>query len=176
MLPNLIHVRQHAPAERVEDPAAEVKRALRSISLSSHDLAGKRVALTAGSRGIANIAAILGAIAEEVKRAGGEPVVIGAMGSHGGGAPSGQLDVLHGIGITADAVGAEVRATPETELLGHTARAIPIYCNVEALAADAKVTVTADDLAWVENNLRQERSEREAARGHLKHAGNAASA
>jgi|GEM_PF-2493516 len=37
-----------------------------------------------------------------------------------------------------------------------------------------KVTVTADNLAWRESNLRQERSEQEAVREHLKQAGSAA--
>lgn len=44
---------------------------------------GMRVAITCGSRGVANIAIITRAIVDFVKSCGGEPFVFPAMGSHG---------------------------------------------------------------------------------------------
>src|SRR5579859_5011530 len=55
---------------------------------------GHRIAIGVGSRGIANIARIARATAEAVRRVGGEPFIIPAMGSHGGGTADGQVEVL----------------------------------------------------------------------------------
>jgi hypothetical protein len=45
---------------------------------------GARVAITAGSRGIANVAGLFRGLAQAVRDAGGDPFFIAAMGSHGG--------------------------------------------------------------------------------------------
>ena len=61
---------------------------------------GHRVAITAGSRGIANIAVILRAAVEHLRRLGAEPFIVPAMGSHGGGTAEGQRQILATYGIT----------------------------------------------------------------------------
>src|SRR5438128_175516 len=61
---------------------------------------GQRIAIAAGSRGIANIARIVRATAEVVRRFGAVPFVVPAMGSHGGGTADGQVEVLAALGIT----------------------------------------------------------------------------
>ncbi len=57
------------------------------------DLSGKRIALTVGSRGIAQldriVIALVGALAEH----GAKPFVVPAMGSHGGGTAEGHAEV-----------------------------------------------------------------------------------
>ena len=45
---------------------------------------GETVAITVGSRGVANIAKITKAVVDHVKSFGGVPIIIPAMGSHGG--------------------------------------------------------------------------------------------
>src|SRR5438876_1613683 len=45
---------------------------------------GQRVAIAVGSRGVANIARIVRGVAEGIRRLGGLPFVVPAMGSHGG--------------------------------------------------------------------------------------------
>ncbi len=49
-----------------------------------------RIAITAGSRGIANVALVTKTIADYVKSRGAEPFVVPAMGSHGGATAEGQ--------------------------------------------------------------------------------------
>ena len=44
---------------------------------------GKRIAVTAGSRGVANIGLILKTIVGFLKDSGAEPFIVPAMGSHG---------------------------------------------------------------------------------------------
>lgn len=45
---------------------------------------GMKIAITAGSRGIANVDLITKSIVDFVKNLGAEPFIVAAMGSHGG--------------------------------------------------------------------------------------------
>jgi len=64
------------------------------------------------------------------------------MGSHGGATAKGQREKLADYGITEEATGCEIRATMETELLGHTPdREVPVRVDANAAAADAIVPV-----------------------------------
>src|SRR5207237_1152349 len=96
---------------------------------------GARVAITAGSRGIANIAQILKACGAAVRDAGGEPFIMPAMGSHGGATADGQRDVLAGYGITRDSVGMPIVSSMEVEQIGDI-EGTPVFMSVTALEAD----------------------------------------
>ncbi len=52
------------------------------------------MAITAGSRGISDIAEILKAIVEFLKKLEAEPIISPAMGSHGGATAEGQIAML----------------------------------------------------------------------------------
>ena len=69
-LPPLVRLRQKFEAPRVADVAGEVRAQLESLQLDQRIKPGQSVAITAGSRGIANIAVIIKAIVEHVKRLG----------------------------------------------------------------------------------------------------------
>ena len=60
---------------------------------------GMRVALSVGSRGIAELPVLVAAIAARVRACGAEPFVVPAMGSHGGATAEGQLAVLAEYGL-----------------------------------------------------------------------------
>lgn len=82
-LPRMVKVRQkldHSHIEPEEIPAL-VQRELEPMR--SRIRAGMRVAITCGSRGVANIAIITRAIVDFVKSCGGEPFVFPAMGATG---------------------------------------------------------------------------------------------
>lgn len=66
---------------------------------------GMSIAITAGSRGIANVDLITRSIADFVKARGAVPFIVPAMGSHGGATAEGQLEVLASYGITPEAHG-----------------------------------------------------------------------
>ena len=74
---------QQLYGKRVDDVVGEVKRRLQRLNIADR-LKGKRIAITAGSRGIARIHEVIKDVAEFVKESGGEPFVFPAMGSHGG--------------------------------------------------------------------------------------------
>lgn len=97
---------------------------------------GMRIAVTCGSRGVANIAVITRAIVDFVKDCGADPFIIPAMGSHGGATAEGQLAILYGYGVTPDAMGCPILSSMEVTQVGQTEDGLPAYVDCNALAAD----------------------------------------
>ncbi|MBQ6295058.1 MAG: hypothetical protein IJK80_04280, partial [Firmicutes bacterium] len=87
---------------------------------------GDRIAITCGSRGIDKYALIIKTVADFVKSKGGQPILIPAMGSHGGATAEGQKELLAGYGITEEAMGCEIRSSMETVLLGYSELGKPV--------------------------------------------------
>src|SRR5207248_6045801 len=83
-LPPLYRVKQHFPRERITDVDAHLRQALEYPAFRARIPAGGRVAITAGSRGVARIPEILRAVARIVAEWGAAPFILPAMGSHGG--------------------------------------------------------------------------------------------
>ncbi len=110
-LPAFFRLKQKFEAPRVADIPGEVQRQLASLDLGRTIKPGDSVAITAGSRGIANIATITKAIVDHVKSLSANPFVVPAMGSHGGGTPEGQLEVLDSYGITEEFLGCPIRSS-----------------------------------------------------------------
>ncbi len=134
-------VRQRLDATCVDDVAAAVARAFDEARARERITPGGEVAITAGSRGIDKIVAVLAAVVAEVRRCGGLPFVTTAMGSHGGATDAGQREVLTGYGITADALGCEIRASMDVVSLGTAANGDEVFCDRNACAAAAIVVV-----------------------------------
>lgn len=102
---------------------------------------GMTVAITVGSRGIANIAGIVRAIADSLKTFGAAPFIVPAMGSHGGATAEGQTAVLAGYGVTEEAMGVPIRSSMAVEALGEIpgigSDPIKLYMDRNAYHADA---------------------------------------
>ncbi len=64
-----------------------------------------------------------------------------AMGSHGGGTPRGQLQVLGGYGITPKAVNAPIDAAMEVDEIGRDADGYPIFFSRAAREADGIIAI-----------------------------------
>ena len=75
---------------------------------------GMTVAVGAGSRGLTNRVELLRGTIAGLRDLGAAPFVVPAMGSHGGATSEGQLATLATLGITPDAVDAEIRSSMET--------------------------------------------------------------
>jgi hypothetical protein len=134
--PQIFRVRQTFARPRVTDIAREVHAQLARLELHRRVHAGQSVAITAGSRGIANIAVILRAAVEHFRSLGAEPFLVPAMGSHGGGTVEGQRQVLESYEITEAAVGCPIRASMETTIVGRAAQGFPLHIDRQACAAD----------------------------------------
>lgn len=102
-------------------------------------VANKRIALGFGSRGVAKIDQIAKKLVALVKASGGDPFVVPAMGSHGGGTPQGQIEVLAGLGITEDSVGCPIHATMEVVDMGMTSIGLPALIDKNVAEADGLI-------------------------------------
>lgn len=139
--PKVLRVQQNFEAARISDIPAKVAEEMDKLDLSGKLKPGQTVAITAGSRGIANIAAIIRAVGAELKQRGVRPFIVPAMGSHGGGTAEGQKGVLEHYGITEATMGVPIRATMETTQIGATSRGVPVFLDNYALEADHIVVI-----------------------------------
>lgn len=139
--PRMALIRQRIASPKLEDFVSEIRCELRRIGLADKVKPGMRIAITAGSRGIAHYPEILATVVEEVRKAGGNPFLVPAMGSHGGATAEGQLEVLRELGITPDSVGAPILATMEVEEVGRIDGSIPVYVDRYASKADGIIIV-----------------------------------
>jgi hypothetical protein len=140
-VPRLVKVRQSFERPQVADVAGELVAKLRAGGTLARVKAGDRVAITAGSRGITGLPLVLKTIASEIRAAGGEPFLFPAMGSHGGATAEGQRDMLAGMGITEETVGAPIRASMETVEIGVSSNGFPVHIDRFAAEADGIVVV-----------------------------------
>src|SRR5271166_3048137 len=135
-LPPIARVRRQFVQPEVDDAAALVTRAIRTSHLAGRVLAGGRVAITVGSRGIAGLPRIVHAAAQAVRSLGFQPFVVAAMGSHGGGTPEGQRALLAELGVNESSAGCPVRCEMETVVLGTNSFGLPIHFDQNAFDAD----------------------------------------
>jgi hypothetical protein len=140
-VPKFFKARQVFPRPRIEDIEAEISKELKQKGLLNSIQRGQKIAITAGSRGVANIARILRELVILVKEAGGEPFIIPAMGSHGGASAEGQIKVLASMSITEDYVGAPIKSSMEVVQIGTTDSGLPVYVDKYANEADGIVIV-----------------------------------
>jgi Lactate racemase N-terminal domain len=134
--PRMLRLRQNFPRPKVENIPAAARAALQPLGLAARIKPGQSVALTAGSRGIANIPLILKSVAQHLRDLGAQPFLVPAMGSHGGGTAEGQRAVLESYGITEAFVGAPIRASMDVVEVGKTPEGWPVYLDKIASQAD----------------------------------------
>lgn len=120
----------------ITDLEGEIRQSLGGLGIPKERLAGRSVAVTAGSRGIANLREIIKAACDWLKSQGAQPFVIPAMGSHGGATAEGQLLILEEYGVTPDFVGAEVKSDMSTVQVGETSEGFPVNVDRNAWEAD----------------------------------------
>ncbi|HEY3964677.1 MAG TPA: lactate racemase domain-containing protein [Planctomycetaceae bacterium] len=134
--PKMLRLRQKFDCPRIDDIPDEVERQLQALHLGHQVKPGQTVAVTVGSRGIANIAVITKAIVAHFQRLKAVPFIVPAMGSHGGGTAAGQRGIVEDYGVTEDFVGAEIRSSMETVIVDKTPQGIPVHFDREAYGAD----------------------------------------
>lgn len=140
-LPRMVQVEQYFDRTAVTDIDGSVRKALSDPGILDRVRPGMSIAVTAGSRGISNIAAILRTVVQVLKEKGAEPFVIPAMGSHGGATAQGQLDVLTSLGITEQSLSCPIRSSMEVKRIGVTPDGRPVQIDAFAAQADGIVVV-----------------------------------
>ncbi len=140
-LPRFFRVRQQFERARLADVPGEVRRELQRLNLRERVRPGESVAITAGSRGVANIHLIIKAAVEHFKSLEAHPFIVAAMGSHGGGTPEGQRRILSDYGITEEFCGCPVRCNMETVILDRAPEGIPVHFARDAAEANHVLVV-----------------------------------
>lgn len=138
MVPKMFQVQQSFPRPKID--TADIPRIIQGLlseeKYSSQIKPGMRIAITAGSRGIANNALTTKCIADFVKSRGGKPFVVPAMGSHGGCTAEGQKAMLAGYGITEEYLQCPVLSSMEVKKIGVTAEGGDVYIDKYAAESD----------------------------------------
>lgn len=140
-IPRMVKVRQNFHAPQLEDVAAAVRKTLNESNVLTKINEGDSVAVAVGSRGLADLPVLVRETVREIKRAGGHPFIVPAMGSHGGATAEGQTDVLHQLGVTEGAVEAPIKSSMEVVKIGELPNGLPVYIDRNAYEADKIVVI-----------------------------------
>jgi len=132
----LLFVHQHFPTYRLADIRGEVWAQLDRARLDQGLRPGASIAIGVGSRGIANLAEIVGSAVAWWKARGMEPFLFPAMGSHGAATARGQAEVLAKFGITPETMGCAIRSSLAVQPLGETPEGIPVVLDRLAWQSD----------------------------------------
>jgi len=111
----LLRIRQKLVSNPIADVRAAVFAALDGSKLAAPQA---EVGITAGSRGIANIATITRAAGDWLRDHGARPFLFPAMGSHNGGTAEGQRAMIESLGLTEAAMGMPIRASMDVVKVG----------------------------------------------------------
>ena len=133
--PTLYVLNQNFDTVASADAHPSVTHELERTHLLGPVLAGQKVVITAGSRGVDSMAEVLRSLSEAVKAKGADPVILPAMGSHGGGTARGQVEVLGHLGINSATVGAPIHDRLEPVKIADV-EGIPVFADQAAVDAD----------------------------------------
>ncbi|MBG9452223.1 hypothetical protein ABE67_23440 [Cytobacillus firmus] len=140
-IPGMVKVRQNFRAPQLEDVADAVRKTLNDTNVLARINQGDSVAIAVGSRGLADLPVLVRETVREIKRVGGQPFIVPAMGSHGGATSEGQIDVLHQLGVTEGAVEAPIKSSMEVVKIGELPNGLPVYIDRNAYEADKIVVI-----------------------------------
>lgn len=139
--PKTFRIRQHFERPLVADIESTVQAELNALGLDQKIKPGESVAITGGSRGIANIGRILKATVDFFRHLNAQPYIVAAMGSHGGGTSNGQREILSYYGITESFCGCPIQSDMATVIIDQTPEGVPVHFSRDALKADHVVVV-----------------------------------
>lgn len=140
-LPNMVKVRQKFDAPEIGDVEQAVREAIETAGVLTRINRGDRVAIAAGSRGVADIPLLTREVVRIVKSAGGNPFIVPAMGSHGGATAEGQLEVLAQLGVTEQFIEAPILSSMDVVEVGRLPNGLPVYTDKYAYEADKVIVI-----------------------------------
>lgn len=141
MFPRMYRIRQTFNRTSVGNIREAVWRELTKLPLKEILRPGNRVAITAGSRGVFQIALILKTLVEYLHSLGARPFLFPAMGSHGGATAEGQVALLRHYQITEEVIGAPILSSMDVVEIGKTGGGLPVYMDQHAIQADHIIVV-----------------------------------
>jgi hypothetical protein len=156
-LPQMFPVQQHFSRNKIADVRETIRTRLQARTDKSQ-LAGKRLAITVGSRGISGLIPVLEETITYLLNNGAKPFIVPSMGSHGGATAEGQVKILASYGITEQALGVPIESSMEVIEMARMADGVPLYLDRIAVEADGiilcnKIKPHADFKGRVESGL-----------------------
>ncbi|HSB70423.1 MAG TPA: hypothetical protein VLT62_13935 [Candidatus Methylomirabilis sp.] len=133
--PRILRVKQTLEGPTLHDISGAVRESIRALRLPGRVKPGQTVAITAGSRGVANIDRITRAVVDEMKGLGLEPFVVPTMGSHGEAKAEGQVKVLEHYGITEASMGCPIKSSMAVVEVGKV-KGTTVFCDKNAWEAN----------------------------------------
>jgi hypothetical protein len=140
-LPRTVKIRQNFKTRTIKDIPGVIHSKLGNFEAWKIISPGQSVAVTAGSRGIVDIADILAALVRALKGIGAKPFIVPAMGSHGGATVQGQVALLAHYGMTEEFMGVPIKSSMDVIQVGTTGDGIPVLVDKVASGADHIVVV-----------------------------------
>ena len=137
----MVKVRQKFAAPEVADLIGTLRQELAKPGTGDRVKPGMRIAIAVGSRGVAQIETITRVTVEEIKKRGGIPFVVPAMGSHGGATAQGQQQVLAELGVTEASVGCPIISSMEVVEVGRLPSGLAVLIDKTAFEADGIVVI-----------------------------------
>lgn len=141
VIPKMVKVRQKFERPIITDIAGELLNRLNEKKVLAAIKKGQKIAVAVGSRGIANQPIMVKVLISELSRVGAEPFIVPAMGSHAGATGEGQREMLIGMGITEEYVGAPIRSSMDVVQVGTADNGLPVYIDRNAYQADGIVII-----------------------------------
>jgi hypothetical protein len=140
-IPRMVSVRQFFERPVLQDVAGELQARMHARNIAANIQEGMTVAIAVGSRGITMLPLVVKLVVKAVKAAGGVPFIVPCMGSHGGATAEGQKSMLIGMGINEEDMGAPIRATMETVIVGKSDQGLPVNVDRYAYEADGIIII-----------------------------------
>lgn len=140
-LPKMVKVRQIFTAPEVDNLIDTLRAEFAKPVVGETIKPGMSIAIAVGSRGVAEIATITRVVVEEVKKRGGRPFIVPAMGSHGGATAEGQQEVLKNLGVTEKSAGCPIISSMDVVKLGQLENGLDVLIDKTAHEADGIIVI-----------------------------------
>ena len=138
-LPRMVRARQVFDSARIQDVAAHIRNQMQANLRDKQRFAGKRLAITVGSRGIPQLDVMVRTVVQTLQEWEALPFIVPAMGSHGGATAEGQLQMLATYNITEESMGCPILSSMEVVQISTLPDGTPVYCDKNAASADGIV-------------------------------------
>ncbi|MEI3605241.1 lactate racemase domain-containing protein [Pseudogracilibacillus sp. SE30717A] len=140
-IPKTAKVKQNFDPTHIEDFGAVLEKELNQEKIKATVKPGMEIAIAVGSRGVDKLVEKTAVTVKFLQELGAKPFIVPSMGSHGGATAEGQRAVLEHLGVTEEAVNAEIRSSMEVIKLGELPNGLPVYIDKIASEADGIVVL-----------------------------------
>jgi hypothetical protein len=135
----LTKIRRHYPDNSLSDVGKACHEELQKFKGQIKE--NSTIAIGVGSRGVDNIQLITKEVVDFVKSQHANPIIIPAMGSHGGATAEGQIEILSTYGITESTIGAPIRSSMDVVELPNNGVPNPVYMDRNAYNSDGIILI-----------------------------------